>query len=147
MRRIVLGLFLLTVVACSSGHATVAERAQKIEGQVWSPYCPGKLLIDCTTTQAGQLRARITRELRSGRSDAAVLADIRRDFGDSALARPPSGRGGLLVWLVPVAVFVLGAMVVMFVRRRRSGTAAASTPHTTNDPALQRLRDEVRREI
>ncbi len=147
MRRLCAVLILMLAVGCaSSGQSSVAKRAQRIEGQVWSPYCPGKLLIDCTTTQAGQLRARIKRQLRAGRSDAAVLADIRHDFGDSQLARPPSGGTGVVVWMIPVAIFVLGAGVVIFVRRRRTEIGAPPSPAAPSD-ALETLRDEVRRNI
>jgi len=134
--------------ACaSSAHVSVARRAQRIEGQVWSPYCPGKLLIDCTTVQAGQLRARITRELRAGRSDAEVFGGIRQDFGNEALARPPSGGAGLVIWLVPFVVFVLGASAVVWLIRRRRSIVVPPFPAPKSDEMLQRLRDEVRRDI
>jgi cytochrome c-type biogenesis protein CcmH/NrfF len=146
MRRLVWVIVLLVFASCAPHHASIARRAQKIEGQVWSPYCPGKLLIDCTTTQAGELRTKIVRELRSGRTDAEVLRGIRRDFGPSALARPPSGRSGLIIWLVPIAVFALGGVVVL-VRRRRVVPAPPAQPPPGVDDALERLRDEVRRQI
>lgn len=139
-------VFLLLAGCASSAHVTVARRAQRIEGQIWSPYCPGKLLIDCTTTQAGQLRDRITREVRAGRTDAQVLRDIRSDFGEGALARPPTGGGGVLIWLVPFAVFLLGGAGVVWLVRRRKAEAPAAVTQTV-DPALQQLRDEVRRNI
>jgi cytochrome c-type biogenesis protein CcmH len=149
MFRTALLCCLLCAGCASSAHISAAQRAQRIEGRVWSPYCPGKLLIDCTTTQAGELRARIAREVRRGRSDAQILRGIRDDFGDTALAQPPSGGTGVLIWLVPLMVFMLGASVVAWlVRRRRpeDATAASSAPPAA-DPDLQRLRDEVRRQI
>jgi cytochrome c-type biogenesis protein CcmH/NrfF len=149
LRLVRVSAILLLVAACaSSGHMSVAQRAQRIEGQVWSPYCPGKLLIDCTTTQAGQLRDRITREIRRGRSDTQVLRGIREDFGNGALARPPSGGAGVLIWLVPFMVFALGAtLVVWLVRKRRPEPVAppATAPPPSAD--LQKLRDEVRRRL
>jgi cytochrome c-type biogenesis protein CcmH len=141
-------IFMLVAACASSAHLSVPRRAQRIEGQVWSPYCPGKLLIDCTTTQAGELRARITRELRAGRTDAQVLRGIRDDFGDTALARPPSGGGGVVIWLVPFIVFVLGAtLVVWLVRRRRPPRDVIGNAPSAPTAELQKLRDEVRRDI
>jgi len=141
-------VFVLLAACASSGHMSIASRAQRIEGQVWSPYCPGKLLIDCTTTQAGELRARIVAELRRGRSDARVLRGIREDFGSTALARPPSGGAGVAIWFVPIVVFVIGASIVVWlVRRRRPKAGAPPAAGTPPGPALDKLRDEVRRHI
>jgi cytochrome c-type biogenesis protein CcmH/NrfF len=69
---------------------------------------------------------------------------LRRDFGDSAMARPPSGGSGLLVWLAPVAIFVLGVGTVLWVRRRRDDAVPRVV---VADDKLRELRDEVRRDI
>jgi cytochrome c-type biogenesis protein CcmH len=121
MRRAV-GLFLLATFAlapaCARDHASVATRAHRIESQVWSPYCTGRLLADCTTQQAYELRTRISDRLGKGQSDAQVMAWLRSDFGDEILARPAPGRAGLVVWLVPIAALIAGALLIVRLVRR-----------------------------
>lgn len=114
--------------ACSGVRSSVDERAQLIEAQVWSPYCPGRLLIDCTTEQARELRAQITDRLERGQTNGQVLDWIRRNYGSEALARPESNGLGLAVWLVPAAVFVVGGIVVGgLIRKWSAGSAAKPT--------------------
>src|SRR5438445_9406235 len=100
MRYVLLAVACL-FVACATPRS---EDAHRIESQVWSPYCPGRLLIDCTTQQADELRAQISQRLASGQSADDVLRFIRLNFGDGALARP-SGHDTLLVWSFPLALF------------------------------------------
>lgn len=104
--------------ACASSTQTLDERAQAIEGQVWSPYCPGRLLIDCTTTQARELRRDIAGRLDRGETSEQVLDWIRRNHGDEALARPAGTGSGLLIWLVPALLFFVGSIVVVALVRR-----------------------------
>jgi cytochrome c-type biogenesis protein CcmH len=116
-------VFLVTLVlglsvACASGDPSDASRAREVEAQVWSPYCPGRLLIDCGTEQAHDLREQIASRVERGESTAEVLVWVRREYGDQAIARPAASGAGLLIWLVPAAIFLLGAgLVVRFVSR------------------------------
>lgn len=135
--------------ACASGEPPVAERAHRIESQVWSPYCPGRLLVDCTTEQAHELRATIESRLASGESPEEVLAWIRSNYGEEALARP-GGGAGLAIWLVPAAALLAGlGAVALVVRRwrRRALPATTSERPPGDDPRLEHLRDDVRRDL
>lgn len=113
MRRACAVLLLLIAagMSCASEPVTVAEQARKIEGQVWSPYCPGRLLIDCTTQQAGELRDEIGRRLQAGEGADEVLRWIRLNYGDEALAAP-SSRNALLIWSFPAAVLLVGGAIL-----------------------------------
>jgi cytochrome c-type biogenesis protein CcmH/NrfF len=114
-------LLALVCVACAAPRGSAATEAHRIEAQVWSPYCPGRLLIDCTTQQADDLRGQIAQRLRSGQSPDDVMRFIRLNFGDGALARP-SGRDTLLVWSFPLALFVIGVPLLVFLLRRWTRT-------------------------
>ena len=128
MRRVIVLCSLAVVLfACGRPALTPAERARAIEAEVWSPYCPGRLLVDCTTTQARELRTEIQERIERGDDEAEVIDWVRSEFGDEAIARPVDG-GGLVVWLVPVLIFLVGATIVtLVVRRGRVATAAEPT--------------------
>ena len=111
-------------IACSTTQAGPAERAQAIEREVWSPYCPGRLLSDCTTAQARELRDEIGDRIERGESSDDVLEWIRRNHGDEALARPELRGAGFAIWLVPVLLFAIGALVVARVIRKWSRASA-----------------------
>ena len=101
---------------------------------MWSPYCPGRLLVDCTTKQARELRSEIEDRLERGESPEEVLVWIKRNHGSEALARPEPTGFGLAVWLVPAAIFVLGGIAVASLVRRwtRAPTLSASCKTDTH---------------
>jgi cytochrome c-type biogenesis protein CcmH/NrfF len=103
----------LLAFGCARSATTSSETAHSVEGQVWSPYCPGRLLIDCTTTQARELRADIQQRIDRGQTGEQVIAWVRTEFGDEAIARPPSTGWGLMVWLVPALIFLAGGAVLV----------------------------------
>jgi cytochrome c-type biogenesis protein CcmH len=105
-------------MACAPEAKTDAARAQSVEAQVWSPYCPGRLLIDCTTQQARELRVEIARRVGRGQPDEEILDWVRAEFGDAAIARPSDSASGLIIWLVPAVLFVGGFAVLAVVIRR-----------------------------
>jgi cytochrome c-type biogenesis protein CcmH/NrfF len=116
MRRLACLAF-VALVACAPRQTT----AHDIERQVWSPYCPGRLLIDCPTHQADELRGEISRRLDRGQSADDVMRWIRLNFGNEAIARPESA----IVWSFPVALFVIGTTVLVVLLRRWRGTLRA----------------------
>lgn len=118
--------------ACADADtAPTTSRARAIEREVWSPYCPGRLLVDCTTEQARELRTEIDERVARGDSTDEVFQWIRANHGDEALARPDARGAGLLIWLVPAAIFLIGAVIVaVSVRRWTRRPDRASTPRT-----------------
>lgn len=114
----------VAAVACSGDDVTPRERAHAIESQVWSPYCPGRLLIDCTTSQARELRGEIQRRIDGGEDSEDVIAWVRSEYGEEAIARPSATGGGLVIWLIPALFFAVGAAVVVRVVRRARVAAA-----------------------
>jgi len=126
MSRLIGALVVCISVAAACGQApptSVADRARSIERQVWSPYCPGRLLIDCTTEQAGDLRDDIEDRLQAGQGTERVLEWIRLNYGDEAMARPQS----LWIWSFPIGLLMIGG-VILVVLVRRWTRRGASTP-------------------
>jgi len=126
-----IALALLT--SCGPQNVSSAKRAQSIEAQVWSPYCPGRLLIDCTTRQARELRADIRERVREGDTDDEVLAWVRGNYGDEALAEPDASGIGLIIWLGPLVLIAGGAIVLTVMLRRWSRTTSQALQQGGSD--------------
>jgi cytochrome c-type biogenesis protein CcmH/NrfF len=119
-------------VSCASGNT---DTARSVEGQVWSPYCPGRLLVDCSTKQAHDLRAQIDQRIEDGETSDEVLDWVRSEYGDQAIARPEASGTGLLIWLVPAAIFLAGAgFVIRFVSRNVDPSTDNSKEEQRADP-------------
>jgi cytochrome c-type biogenesis protein CcmH len=135
LRRLLLfGFLTLTFAyAIGTGYATAqqgvspSKQAQEVEARVWSPYCPGRLLIDCTTHQARELRADIRERIEDGDSQDEVLTWIRSNYGDEALAEPGDSGIAWLIWLGPLVFFVGGAILLAVLVRRWSRSTTSTT--------------------
>lgn len=156
MRRLIalLGMALLVAgVGCGSAEEAPPEvQARRIEGRVWSPYCPGRLLADCTTQQSDELRSEIETRLERGEDPDEVVAWLQANYGEGILAQPGGGPTGWALWLVPAGLLVAGGGVTaLLIRRwRRDGGSADPPPgddEAPSDPWIARARDEARRDL
>jgi cytochrome c-type biogenesis protein CcmH/NrfF len=109
-----------------------------------SPYCPGRTLMDCPSSQATELREWIHAQEQAGRSRQEVEEQLYRQFGDVILQAPRAQGIGLAAYVFPVLAFLTGgAVVFLFLRRQRaSAPAAGRAPTSPVDPEIERRIDE-----
>ena len=148
VRTIAVLAVLCAATAPALAQTAARQQAADLSRELMSPYCPGKLLADCTSSLAGDLRTRIRTRLEAGESKAAVKADLVREFGTDILGAPPAEGVGWLAWLVPglLAVVTAGAIVRKVVLAARAGArvpAGAGIGGVDHD-RLTRLDDELR---
>jgi cytochrome c-type biogenesis protein CcmH len=144
---------LLAIAAIAGALASQPAFAADDAAQSWhydlwnslmSPYCPGRSLLDCTSSQAAELREWIAEQEKAGRPREDVEAQLYTQFGDVILQAPKASGFGLAAYVIPVVGVVVGALVlVIFLRRQAASaqsapTAAAAPP----DPELDRRIDE-----
>src|SRR5437870_282915 len=130
---------------------------QDVAGDLMSPACPGRTLLNCTSSQAEQWRELIRQKLAQGESKEQILRYFVDIGGEAILAAPPKKGFALTAWLLPLFVMVNGAgLIVVLTRRwarRRPQThaesiaddnAAAPSSHQPSDPYLDRLHRELK---
>lgn len=121
----------------------VERRVRKLSDELKSPYCPGKTLMTCTSYQAFELRREMAAMVKSGQTDAQIIA-ILNDRFDNQVSNPPQPW---YTFIVPFLPYVLGAILILVVLRRwvRKDEDAADQPAPTqeDDPRLARLRARV----
>lgn len=103
--------------------------------------CP---MLSCSS--ADPLRRRIYNMKAAGLSDTDIVNTIVREQGVVALSSPPAGSfGGLITWLMPALVLLIGFFVYSsFVRRNRK----APEPLSSSDQAMiDRFRTQMDREL
>lgn len=150
--RLVLAVVVLLAPGGAGAVAQPAPRQQAADlaRALMSPFCPGKLLADCTSSQAFELRDVITARLTRGDTVAAVKADLVRQYGRGILGAPEAQGVGLLVWILPALIGVATAAGIglKVARATRASLAARAEPAAAIagiDPgALSRLDDELR---
>jgi cytochrome c-type biogenesis protein CcmH len=138
---------LLTAAAavgvCGAGDFSpeVEHEAGKVFGSVMSPFCPGKLIGDCPSPAAVELRETIRERVQAGESADAIRAELYDTYGE-VLRAAPTGEGfDLLAWLVPPVLIGFCALAILvWIRRRR-------TDLSTTNRSLPELDAESRARI
>src|SRR5215468_2949696 len=91
---------------------------QDVAGDLMSPACPGRTLLNCTSSQAEQWRELIRQKLAQGESKEQILQYFVDIGGEAILAAPPKKGFALTAWLLPVFVVVNGAVLIIALTRR-----------------------------
>lgn len=140
----------LVMAAPLSAQPQPGQAAADLSRELMSPFCPGKLLADCTSSQAFELRDVITTRLTSGDTVAAVKADLVRQYGRAILGAPEPIGIGLLAWILPALIGLATAVGIglKVARATRETLAARVAPVPAvagiDAGALSRLDDELR---
>jgi cytochrome c-type biogenesis protein CcmH/NrfF len=119
-----------------TGQDTVAPRypvgvetaASRIFSATMSPFCPGLLLSNCPSPQAGVLRDTIRTWLAAGVPADSIRSMLLAVYGEQVRAAPRPGGFGLLAWVVPGAALVAGGLGVAWWLRRVSRGASPAEP-------------------
>jgi cytochrome c-type biogenesis protein CcmH len=106
-----------------------ALEAKEISGNVMSPFCPGRLLSDCPSGQAAELRQKIEKRIEAGEKKEAVLESIYKLYGDELRAAPKTSGFGLVAWLAPFIFLLLGLVgIALWLRRKISAVPIQTGP-------------------
>lgn len=136
MRRLLPWLALLVVVGGAlvvgtrgDGRPSTPEaRVESITQEVRCPTCQGLSAADSTAPAAQAVRTFVAEQVRAGRSDDEIRAELVARYGRDILLRPEAGGVAGLVWVLPVMALVCGAvgLAVTFRRWQRRGRLAPS---------------------
>jgi cytochrome c-type biogenesis protein CcmH/NrfF len=144
---LVLATVLLAAPAAQAQPTSPRQQAADLAGQLMSPFCPGRLLVDCTSSQAYDLRETISRRLTAGESVDAVRADLVREYGAAILGAPAPVGVGLLAWIGPalLGLATFAGVTWKVWRAARAGAVPPLVPAAAGDAGvLARLDDELR---
>lgn len=114
------GLALAIAVAlASSGSPSEINRARALDLQLRCPVCQGVSIADSPSESADQMRVVVRAQLAAGASDDEVKAYFVARYGTWVLLSPPGDGFGALLWVVPGASMLAGAIVLVWRARRR----------------------------
>lgn len=125
------------------------SEAGELFHRVMSPYCPGRLLADCPSPDAGELRQKIKLRIANGERPADIERELYRTFGSDLRTMPDTKGFGMSAWLLPPLVLFTatgaGLWAVARAHRRRSVEPAPITANTApiSDDMLDRIDDQL----
>lgn len=126
------------------------DEVNAIAKQLYCPVCENIPLDVCPTVACEQWRGTIREKLSEGWDESQIKTYFVAQYGDRVLATPPATGLNVLVYILPPAAFLLGAVVLF---RAFRGWTNPSTPMDTesapakqaeHDPYISRFEDLVR---
>jgi cytochrome c-type biogenesis protein CcmH len=101
-----------------------AARAVKLSEQLRCLVCQNQTIAESNAELAVDLRRQVKEQIAAGRSDAEIVDFMTARYGDFVLYKPPFKAITALLWLGPVLLLVVSALVLTAVVRRRRNPAA-----------------------
>lgn len=163
MRRAFVALIVAAIFTLIAGVAqakavklTPAQEqvASEIEYLLRCPVCTGQSVAESNAEVSQQIKEKIREMLAEGKTKDEILNYYVNRYGEWILNKPPVHGAGLVAWILPVAVVVvgLGVLVAFLSRGKRKkgagemGTSGQSPVHSSSDLDQQireRLKDYV----
>ena len=79
----------LSLILLGLSSPVWSQSWQDVAGELMSPACPGRTLLNCTSSQAEQWRELIRQKLVQGESKEQILRYFVDIGGEGILAAPP----------------------------------------------------------
>ena len=132
-------LFLFGVLVAGAAHAidplqfkdrAEEVRFQNLTKQLRCLVCQNQNLADSDADLAKDLRKQVFDMMQSGKSDEEIKQYLVARYNDFVLYDPPLKPGTWLLWFTPFALVLIGAGVVVAIRRRRTAQASGARIET-----------------
>lgn len=127
-------LLLLLAASAIAGGIEVREfddpvmekRYRDLTASMRCPLCENQAIDDSDAPISGDMRDRVYLLLQDGQSDIEIVDHMVQRFGEYILYNPRLENRTYLLWGLPIALVLLGTIVVvMMVRARRNASAKA----------------------
>ena len=107
-------------------EATLDERVNHLAAELRCLVCQNQTIAESTAPLALQLKAEVRAQLARGDSEQQVRDFMAQRYGDFVLYRPPVTRLTWLLWGGPLALLLLGGLLL--VQRRAQPRAETDGP-------------------
>jgi cytochrome c-type biogenesis protein CcmH len=100
------------------------ERARTLGREIRCMVCQNQSIEDSEAPLARDLRLIVRERIAAGASDSQVMDFLHQRYGDYVLLKPPFAWSTALLWATPAVAVLLGAGLILGMRRRAAATAA-----------------------
>jgi cytochrome c-type biogenesis protein CcmH len=95
--------------------------------------CQNQNLADSDAQLAHDLRAEVHEMLIAGKTDDEIKQFMVERYGDFVLYRPPVQENTYLLWLAPLVLLLIGAVILRVNIKKRAALLASSPDEETED--------------
>ncbi|MSO64754.1 MAG: cytochrome c-type biogenesis protein CcmH [Alphaproteobacteria bacterium] len=152
----ILAICVALLIAVATGPAARAQavdqplsdrgqelRAQAIHKELRCLVCQNQAISDSNADLARQLRQIVREQIAAGRSDDAVRAYVVERYGDWVLMKPPFNWATAALWLGPLSLALIVALVGWRFLRRWPAVGAAAPLSEAEERRVAALIDRV----
>ena len=107
-------------------------RSKELTLELRCLVCQNQNLADSDAPLAQQLRGEIFDMLGEGKSNEEITGFMVDRYGDFVLYKPPVQANTLALWVMPLAILLIGAIGVFFTVRNRSRKLAVAQNKETS---------------
>lgn len=115
------------------------QRYQSFIEEMRCPKCQNQNLAGSDSPISADLRREIYEMIKLGKSDKEIVDFMVERYGDFILYRPRVTPATYALWGAPVALLVIGAVVLILILRRRRQLSAAQASARLNADEQARL--------
>ena len=102
---------------------TLENRARHLSKQLRCLVCQNQSIDDSDADLAKDLRREVRSQLVAGKTDDAILSDLRAKYGDYVLLSPPIAQETMVLWLAPICFILIGIAIALSIRRHSTSSA------------------------
>lgn len=104
------------------------QRARTLAEQLRCVVCPNQSIADSDATLATDMQRLIRRRITAGKTDAEIIDELHRTYGDRVLLKPPVNDRTLALWGLPalLGLLAVGGLALGWYRGRRAAISEKS---------------------
>ena len=150
-------VLLLSAVPATAQEPVSDDEVNEIARELYCPVCENTPLDVCPTQACEDWRAEIRAQLSQGKSKGEIHQYFVDRYGAKVLSTPPQEGFNLIVWVLPVAAVIFGAIFFgRYLKSLQEGkksdagidgaqtTAPVPPPASAEDKYLSQVEKEVR---
>jgi cytochrome c-type biogenesis protein CcmH len=120
-------------VTAQEENPVTDDEVNAVAKELYCPVCENVPLDVCPTTACAQWRELIREKIREGWTPEEIKVYLAEQYGDRVLAEPPRSGINWLVYILPPALILAGAVYLgLNIRRMKKDTAIISTTQPTD---------------
>ncbi len=109
------------------------DRFKQLTQELRCLVCQNQNLADSDAQLAHDLRAEVHEMLIAGNSDDEIKQFMVERYGDFVLYRPPVQQNTYLLWLAPMVLLFIGALILRANIKKRSALLESTTDETSEN--------------
>ena len=144
------------VLLVTPAQESLDQRVHDVASQLKCLVCQGESVADSPSTISQQMRGVIRQQLQQGQSEQQIIQYFVSRYGSNILWSPPKQGFTMLAWIIPIAILLGGAILLVLVLRgwltgkriaQRSGDDTEAEDEQLDHADLQQFQAQLEQEL